>query len=42
MPSGLTFPTFTADTLPALLEQVAAEGQHAVLTQFRTSLRDRR
>ena len=42
MPSSLTFPALTADTLSSLLGQVVAEGQHAVLTRFRASLRDRR
>ena len=41
MPSSLAFPALTADTLSSLLDQLAAEGQHAVLTRFRTSFHGR-
>lgn len=39
VPESLAFPSFTAETLAALLHRLRAEGQQAVLTAFRQSLR---
>ena len=39
IPASLAFPSFTAETLTGLLHRLKTEGQQAVLTAFRHSLR---
>ena len=39
IPASLAFPPFTAETLTGLLHRLQTEGQQAVLTGFRNSLR---